>query len=125
VSHLRGGKVTTFDLDAAAPHLPLRRVAPQDLRGGEPADNARILQDILSGADRGPRRDVVRLNAAAALVVECCDLSADLNGALAERLDEAAAALDSGAALAKLDALIALSQRMAAQNATPGRDQQS
>lgn len=125
VSHLCGGKVTSFDLDAAAPHLPLRRVTPQGLRGGEPADNARILRDILSGADRGPRRDVVLLNAAAALAVECCDLSADLNGALAERLDEAAAALDSGAALDKLEALIAVSQRLVQESSAPERNPSS
>ncbi len=125
VSHLRDGKVNTFDLDVVAQGLPLRRASIEELRGGEPADNARILLDILSGADRSPRRDVVLLNAAAALAVECCDLSSDPYGVLSERLAEAAEALDSGAALDKLNALIALTQGMAAENALPHRGELS
>ncbi len=119
VSHLYEGRVNTFDLDVSALGLPLRPASIEELRGGEPADNARILMDILTGADRGPRRDVVLLNAAAALAVECCDLSADPGGILSERLAEATQALDSGAALARLNALIALTQGMAAENAVP------
>jgi len=118
VSHLRNGRVTTFDLDAVEHGLPLRRATKEGLRGGDPAENATILRDILAGTDRSPRRDVVLLNAAAALAVECCDLSADPDGTLAETLEQATAALDSGAALAKLDALVALSQRLAAQAAS-------
>ncbi|OQA42361.1 MAG: Anthranilate phosphoribosyltransferase [Chloroflexi bacterium ADurb.Bin325] len=117
VSHLRHGRVTTFDLDAAEQGLPLRRATKAELRGGDPQENAAILRGILSGADRSPRRDVVLFNAAAALAVECCDLSADPRGVLAETLAQATAALDSGAALAKLDALVALSQDLAAQGA--------
>lgn len=104
VSHLRDGKVNTFGLDAA--DLGLRRAVREDLRGGDPEENARRLRAILAGEDRSPRRDVVLLNAAAALAVESGDLRAGLR--------EATEALDSGAALAKLDALAAMSQRVAA-----------
>lgn len=121
VSHLREGVVNTFDLDVVAHGLPLRHASTDALRGGEPAENARILLDILSGADRGPRRDVALLNAAAALGVECCDLSADPYGVLSERLAEATEVLESGAALDKLNALIALTQGMAAESALPHR----
>ncbi len=121
VSHLYGGRVTTFDLDVTAHGLPLRPAGVAELRGGEPAENARILTAILQGTERGPRRDVVLLNAAAALAVECCDLSADPYGVLSERLVEAREALDSGAALAKLNALITLTQGMAAETAVSHR----
>lgn len=119
VSHLYRGQVNTFELDVVAHGLPLQAAGVEALRGGEPAENAHILLDILSGADRGPRRDVVLLNAAAALAVECCDLSADPYGILSERLAEAKEALESGAALARLNALITLTQGMAAENAVP------
>ena len=100
VSHLRDGRVTTYELDAR--DLGLRRTTADELRGGDPVENARMLRDLLAGRDRSPRRDVILFNAAAALGVE----SGDLPAALAE----AEVALESGAALAKLDALIALSQ---------------
>jgi len=103
ISHLRDGRVTTFDLDPIG--LGLRRAQPADLRGGDPAENAAMLRALLTGADRSARRDVVLLNAAAALAVE--------HGDLLEGLREAERALDSGAARDKLDALIGLSQAFA------------
>ncbi|MDY7079629.1 MAG: anthranilate phosphoribosyltransferase [Chloroflexota bacterium] len=82
---------------------------PEDLRGGDPDGNARITRDVLTGADRGPRRDVVLLNAAAALVA----------GGAAANLEEgvacAAKSIDSGAALNTLDIFIAYSQNVANQ----------
>ena len=107
VSHLKDGRVHTFDLDPTG--LGLRPAGPGDLNGGEPAQNARMLRAILSGEDRSPRRDVVLLNAAAALTTE--------HGDLVEGLHEAERSLESGAALAKLNGLITLSQALAA-----GRD---
>lgn len=109
VSHLRDGKVNTFDLDAVDPCLPFGRCLVDDLRGGDPLQNAAILREILSGRDCGPRREVVLLNAAAALAVECCDLSADTCGVLRETVRQAAESIDSGAALGKLDALVEMS----------------
>ena len=104
ISHLSGGEVKTYDLDAAA--LGLRPAASSDLNGGDPAENAVILRNLLSGKDSSPRRDVVLLNSAAALAAEDGDLQAGL--ALAEE------SLRSGAALERLEALIALSQQQAA-----------
>lgn len=104
VSSLHDGNVVTFDLDPG--DLNLRPAKPDDLRGGEPEENARILRAILSGEDDSPRRDVVLLNAAAALAL------AD-GGNFAAALDKAARALDSGEALQKLDALAAFSQSLA------------
>jgi anthranilate phosphoribosyltransferase len=88
--------------------LGFARAQPEDLLGGTPKDNARITRDVLSGTDRGPRRDVVLLNAAAAFVVG--GAAADLEAGVTL----AAESIDSGEALRKLDALIDYSQRVAA-----------
>lgn len=100
VSHLRAGKVTSFELDAR--QFGLRAVSREQLRGGDPKENAAILRDLLAGVDTSPRRDVVLLNAAAALAAESNDLSAGL--------DQAEDALSSGAALERLEALVAYTQ---------------
>jgi anthranilate phosphoribosyltransferase len=105
VSQLRDGKVTTFELDGA--DYGLRRIRMQDLVGGEVDENAHILRAILGGEDDSPRRDVVLLNAAAALATE--------GGRFEAALGLARKALDSGAALEKLDALVAYSQALARQ----------
>jgi anthranilate phosphoribosyltransferase len=110
ISHLRDGEVVTFELDAT--ELGLRQAGPHGLRGGEPADNAAMMRDVLSGADVSPRRDVVLLNAAAALALARAD--EDPVSAIREALVEAGRSLDSGAALERLDALIALSRSLAA-----------
>ncbi len=74
-----------------------------ELQGGDPAENARIFQAILDGEERGPRRDIVVLNAAAGLVV--AGLADDLSAAV----ELAGAALDDGRAAAKREALAAYS----------------
>lgn len=96
VSHLLNGRVTTFDLDPA--DLGLARASLDAMIGGEPQANAAITRAILSGADRGPRRDIVLLNAAAVLCVE--------TGDWADGLARARSAIDSGASLATLTAWI-------------------
>jgi anthranilate phosphoribosyltransferase len=103
VSHLKDGKVETYEMDAA--DFGLQRAPLEDLRGGEPEENARMLYALLSGDDRSPRRDVVLLNAAAALASE----NGDFHAAIAE----ARQSLDSGAALTKLDNLRMMSQSFA------------
>ncbi len=104
VTHLREGQVRTFMLDPLDLGLPRARLG--DLAGGTPEENAALTRRILSGEERGPKRDVVLLNAAAALSTE--------SGDLATGLEEARAALDSGRALAKLDALVAHSNSFGA-----------
>jgi anthranilate phosphoribosyltransferase len=98
VAQLRDRKVSNFRLDPLDLDLPRATLA--DLRGGSPLENAAIARDVLDGA-QGARRDVVLLNASAALVV----------GGVAENLwrglDLAAESIDCGAARAKLDALVA------------------
>ena len=84
----------------------LPRASIQDLRGGDRGENAEIIRRVLAG-EAGPRRDIVLMNAAAALVV----------GGKARDFKEgvalAAQSIDSGAAAAKLAGLVALSQRLA------------
>ena len=75
------------------------------LRGGEPEENARITSAILSGADRGARRDVVLLNAAAALLV------GGAAGSLQDGVARAADSIDSGAAYGKLQELVLFSSQ--------------
>lgn len=102
VSRLDAGNVSTFALDALDLGLPRARLG--DLMGGTPADNCACARAILGG-ERGPRRDIVLLNAAATLCV------AGRSSDLGEALNLAAHALDSGEARRKLDDLIAFSRR--------------
>jgi anthranilate phosphoribosyltransferase len=69
---------------------------PEALRGGDARTNAEILKAILSGSERGPRRDIVLLNAAAAIT--CCRLADNLEQGIAIARD----AIDSGAAADRL-----------------------
>jgi anthranilate phosphoribosyltransferase len=101
VAELRDGLVTTYDLH---PEQFFGGLAdPAALAGGDAAANAEITRKILAG-EKGPRRDVVVLNSAAALV------AADKAASLAAGLPLAEAALDSGAAAAKLEALVRFSR---------------
>ena len=102
ISHLRMGKVTTFEFDPLDLGIP--RAHLRDLMGGAPEENATMLRAILAGEDRGPRRDIVLLNAAAALCTEDGDWQAGLA--------RARKSIDSGAALARLEALIAFSRAL-------------
>ena len=77
----------------------LAKCNPADLLGGERAENAQIVTAILDRSDRGHRRNMVLLNAGAALAI--CGIAPDLK----EGIARAAEAIDSGKALAKLNAL--------------------
>ena len=103
VSHLKDGTVHTYEIDPA--DLGFERGTIGELRGGTPDENATVMRALLGGAVNGARRSAVLLNAAAAIAAETGDLPA--------AVAEAEKALDTGAALAKLDALIDYSQRVA------------
>jgi anthranilate phosphoribosyltransferase len=98
VAALDRGKVETFEVVAGDVGLPPARL--EDLRGGEPQYNARLMRDLLAGAG-GPLRDIVLLNSGAALLV------AGRASELADGIELAARSLDSGAARRVLDDLIA------------------
>ena len=98
VSQLENDVVRTYDI---YPEQYFGQLAePDQMTGGDPVENAAITRKILTG-EKGPRRDVVLLNTAAALVA--CQKASDLRTGigLAEQ------AIDSGAAMAKLEALVA------------------
>ena len=96
----RDGALTRTEVDPA--DLGLARATHDDLRGGDAATNAAIARSVLAGA-AGPHRDVVLLNAAAALVV------AGLADDLATGLALGAAAIDDGRAARALERLVAVS----------------
>lgn len=104
VSELKDGQVRTFNLHPEAYFDAL--ADPGDLVGGDPATNADITRRILDG-ETGPRRNVVLLNAAAALTA--AGKAADF----ADGIEHAAQAIDSGAAKNKLAALAAFTQEHA------------
>jgi anthranilate phosphoribosyltransferase len=90
-----------WEVDPVA--LGLAPAQPADLLGGDAQENAAFARAILQGAP-GPHRDLVLVNAAAAFLV------ADAVGDLGEGLVRAAESIDSGAAAAALDRLVAVSR---------------
>jgi anthranilate phosphoribosyltransferase len=104
LSEVREGRVRTFTVRPE--DFGLARATIRDLQGGDREQNAQIIRALLEG-EQGPRRDIVLMNAAAALVA----------GARARDLKEgvglAAQSIDGGAALGKLQALLALSHQLA------------
>jgi anthranilate phosphoribosyltransferase len=100
ISHLKDGAVRTYDLDPTELGFPIATI--QDLRGGTPDESAVMMRELLSSKLNGARRESVLLNAAGALAAE----TGDFKSALAEAQES----LDSGKALAKLNALVEFSQ---------------
>jgi anthranilate phosphoribosyltransferase len=104
ISELKNGLVQTYDI---TPDQLLGRTASiQDLAGGDALTNGNITRQILKG-EEGPKRDVVVVNAAAAL------MAAGVAKDFAEGIEQAETAIDDGAALAKLDALVQFTQENA------------
>jgi len=101
VTELRDGWMRTYVLDPAEYGFELCGSA--DLKGGDAAENARITERVLAG-DLGPKRDVVILNAAAAIYV--AGIAPDLGSAI----EAARASIDSGKATMVLDKLRELSK---------------
>ncbi|WP_447972794.1 anthranilate phosphoribosyltransferase [Nitrospira sp. Kam-Ns4a] len=103
VSEGKGGVVSTFYLDPG--DFGLERVRLRELAGGDAEENARITRDILRG-HKGPKRDVVCMNAAPALV------AGRKAQTLREGFELAGRVIDSGAAMEKLERLIAFTNRL-------------
>lgn len=101
VSELRNGSVSTYDVSPG--EFGLAQASADALKGGDADYNAEITRSILNG-EEGPRRDIVLLNAAAAIVAG--DKARDLN----EGVQVAAEVIDSGKALEKLEGLVAASR---------------
>ena len=101
VSQLEADQIRTYDI---YPEQYFGQLAqPEEMSGGDPEQNAAITRKILEG-EKGPKRDVVLLNTAAALVA--CQKAEDLK----EGIAKAEAAIDSKAAMEKLEALVEYTQ---------------
>ncbi len=96
------GRVRERSIDPV--ELGLARCAPEELRGGRPAENAAVIRAVLGGEERGGKRDAILLNAAGAIAAG--GHAADLR----EGLELARKAVDSGAAAARLDELAQFSR---------------
>ena len=97
IGEVREGSVHTYEVDPE--EFGFERAPLESLSGGDAAENARIVREILGG-EKSPRRDVVLMNAAAALV------AAGKASHMKDGVALAANSIDSGAASQKLDALV-------------------
>ncbi|MDD4980357.1 MAG: anthranilate phosphoribosyltransferase [Candidatus Omnitrophica bacterium] len=102
VSETYQGSLKDYEINPQDFGFP--KVQLEDLRGKEVCDNTRIVLDVLKG-EAGPKRDIVLLNAAAAIY------AADKAKSLEEGIKMASESIDSGKALEKLEALKEYSQK--------------
>ena len=102
VTELKDGKINTYYITPEK--FGMKRATLRDIEGGDAKKNAAIVMDILKG-ESGPKRDIVLLNAGAALV------SASKAKDLLAGIKMAAESIDSGKALDKLLKLIELTNR--------------
>ncbi|HEV2401840.1 MAG TPA: anthranilate phosphoribosyltransferase [Candidatus Sulfotelmatobacter sp.] len=100
IAEARGGNVRSYEVEPE--EFGMKRGTLEEISGGDAKENAEIIRAVLKG-ERSPRRDVVLLNAAAALV------AAGKADHIAGAVPIAAQSIDSGAAAAKLDALVRFS----------------
>ena len=99
ISQMQNGEnINTYEFDSI--ELGLNRVSLDELQGGEPIENAEIIKSILNG-EKGPKRDIVLLNAAAGIVV------GGQAETLKDGLESAKMSVDSGVALNILNQLAA------------------
>jgi anthranilate phosphoribosyltransferase len=102
IAEARDGTVRTYEVDPE--EFGIKRAKLADISGGDAAENAAIVREVLNGK-KSPRRDVVLLNAAAALV------AAGRVDHLADGIPLAVKSLDSGAAAEKLAALASFTKQ--------------
>jgi len=103
VTELNNGNLSTYDISPE--DFGLRRASLAEIQGGDAQQNCEIIRGVLRGTP-GARRDIVLLNAAAALVAsnKVIDLS--------EGVSAAASSIDSGRAMQKLESLIEFTNRL-------------
>jgi len=108
VAEARDGSVRTYEVDPE--EFGMKRAALADIAGGDAGENAAIVREVLSGK-KSPRRDVVLLNSAAALV------AAGRVDHIADGIPLAERSIDSGAAAAKLETLARLASNAGSSDA--------
>lgn len=101
VSEVRDGRIIDYEIDPAEYGIPYAKL--RDISGFDAAYNAKLIMRILKG-EKGPARDIVLLNAAAALYV------GNATESIREGLEKAAYTIDSGAAYEKLREFIKVSK---------------
>lgn len=104
VYEIRFGEITSYSI--APEQFGLNRCELSDLVGGDPKDNAKITEDILSGKERGAKRDVILMNAGMSLYLGIDDIT------LADGIKMAADLIDSGKAYAKMVEFIKTTKEM-------------
>ncbi|SHK32400.1 anthranilate phosphoribosyltransferase [Paramaledivibacter caminithermalis] len=104
VSELKNNKISTYYIDPRDYGFELGLA--EDLTGGYPKENAEIILNILKG-EKSPRRDMVLLNAAAAIYI------GGKASSFSDGIEKAKEAIDKGLALEKLSQFIKLSQELA------------
>ncbi|HBT76060.1 MAG TPA: anthranilate phosphoribosyltransferase [Planctomycetaceae bacterium] len=105
ITELRNDEIRTYNLRPEVYFPGEKKAEPEDLRGGGPQENATLLRGILDGSIGGPARNIVLLNAAAAIVA--AGKAADWR----EGVAMARHSIKSGFALEKLESMIAFSRR--------------
>ncbi|MDD5382698.1 MAG: anthranilate phosphoribosyltransferase [Candidatus Margulisbacteria bacterium] len=103
IAHLKDGRIDNYLL--APEDLGIQKGKKEELSGGSASENAEIALEILKAEEKGPKKSVVLLNAAAAILVG--DKAKDFKAGL----KLAAESIDSGAAAKKLEELIKFTQR--------------
>ncbi len=97
ITHLKNNTLNTFDIEPET--YGFKRAAPEDIQGGNAKRNAEIIRRILDG-EKGPKRDMVLLNAASAYVASGLDTD------FGEGIKRAETVIDSGKAKEKMEALV-------------------
>ena len=103
IVELRDGKIASFELDPA--DYGIANASIDALGSGDAITNAGVIRDILAGKEKGPKRDIVALNAAAGIIV------AGLADDFAQAIKQAETSIDEGKALHCLERLIEVSNR--------------
>lgn len=103
ITELKGDRIDTYFISPE--DLGFARAKKDDLIGGVAEENAQIIMEILSGS-KGPKRDISILNAAAALI------TGDRVKNFSDGIKMASAAIDSGAALKKLEEIKVVTNRL-------------
>jgi len=96
ISELKNGKVKTYKVSPS--DFGIKKSKPSDLKGADVVTNAKMALEILNGA-KGPKRDIVVLNAAAALYAD------DIAKNIKQGIKLAEESIDTGRAMAKLEDL--------------------
>ena len=104
VYEIRFGEITSYTITPE--QFGLRRCALQELVGGTPEENAQISKDILTGKEKGPKRDIVVMNAGMSLYLGKDGIS------LEEGIQMAQDILDSGKAYEKLQEFVKLTNEV-------------